>query len=402
MEKIHVNDLKIGDYIIKMDASWLDTPFFKHSFEVKDTQTIEKIQKSGVEYVFIKPRPQKTKILDQSSDKLIKNIMETKKETLPKEYIEIQNLAPSFHLYEKSVAIVKNVMEEVRAGNMFNSTAVKILADKIADLTIKNRSLMVNIAKLQSYDDYTFQHSMNVAVFASSLGKLLGLPASDVKILANSGLLHDIGKMLVPKEILNKPAKLTDDEFVIMKNHVTEGYNYLKKNGFSENELKIVVEHHERFDGSGYPNGLKDEEISIFGKIGAVVDIYDAITSDRVYHKGMYPPSAIKMMFSWTDKHINKKIFEFFVANVGIYPVGTIVLLSTNELAVVADVSKKPLEPVVVIFRAASGSEITPIIYDLSTNTVLKKKMVGPVNPENINIPKEVYKIIEGINSQGS
>lgn len=398
MKRIHVNALQIGDYIIKMDASWLDTPFLKHNFEIKDRQTIEKIQKSNVEYVFIKPRPPETKLPDNLTEKII----ETRKETIPNEYMEIKDMAPTFELYKKSVSIVKSVMEDVRAGKIFNSPAVKILTDKIADLTMKNRSLMVNIAKLQSYDDYTFQHSMNVAIFASSLGKLLGLPASDVKILANSGLLHDIGKMLVPKDILNKPAKLTDDEFVIMKNHVTEGYNFLKKNGFSENELKIVVEHHERFDGSGYPNGLKDDEISIFGKIGAVVDIYDAITSDRVYHKGMYPPSAIKMMFSWTDKHINKKIFEFFVSNIGIYPVGTTVLLSTHELAVVANVDKKPLEPLVVIFRAASGSEITPLLYDLSINTVLKKKMVGPVNPENINIPKDVYKIIEGLNTQNS
>ncbi|MBZ4644054.1 MAG: metal dependent phosphohydrolase [Deferribacteraceae bacterium] len=395
MKKIPVKDIKIGDKVLKLDAGWLDTPFLKHNFVVKDQKTIDKLIKSGVEYVYIEKRNETEKIKE---NEIIEQVIEAKKENLPKEYLELKDLKPSFELYKKSVEIVKNVMEDVRAGKMFDSSAVKILADKIADITVANKSLLTNIAKLKTYDDYTFQHSLNVATFASSLGKLLNLPVSEIKVLVNSGILHDIGKMLVPKEILNKPAKLTDEEFAIMKNHVTAGYEYLKKSGFTEDELKIVVEHHERADGSGYPRGLKDEDISIAGKIGAVVDIYDAITSDRVYHKGMYPSKAIKLMFSWTDKHINKKVFEFFVSNVGIYPAGTIVLLSTNELAIVGDVSKKPLEPVVVIFKSHTGQDIAPITYDLSKPTVLKKKIVGPVNPENIKIPDEVYTIIEKMN----
>ncbi|MCB4204295.1 HD-GYP domain-containing protein [Deferribacterales bacterium Es71-Z0220] len=398
MEKILVKELKIGDRVVKLDASWLDTPFLKHNFVVKDQKTIDKLIKSGIDYVYIEKR----KVDAQKSEEktFAEEILEHKKENISKEYLEIKDLKPSFELYEKSVSIVKNVMEDVRSGKMFDSSSVKILADKIADITVKNKSLLVNIAKLKTYDDYTFQHSLNVAIFASSLGKLLNLSVSEIKVLVNSGILHDIGKMLVPKDILNKPAKLTDEEFAIMKNHVLAGYDFLKKNGFSEEELKIVLEHHERADGSGYPYGLKDEQISIAGKIGAVVDIYDAITSDRVYHKGMYPPKAIKLMFSWTDKHINRKIFEFFVSNVGIYPVGTIVLLSTNELAVVGDVSKKPTEPVVVIFKSHTGHNIAPITYDLSKPTVLKKKIVGPVNPENISVPDEVYTVIEGLNEE--
>lgn len=398
MKKILVKDLKIGDRVLKLDESWLDTPFLRHNFIVKDQKTIDKLVKSGIEYVYIKDRLEEPQKPEEKS--LVEEIIEYKKENLPKEYLEIKYLEPSFELYEKSVNIVKKVMEDVRAGQLFDSSSVKILADKIADITVKNKSLLANIAKLKKYDDYTFQHSLNVAIFASSLGKLLNLPLSEIKVLVNSGILHDIGKMFVPKEILNKPAKLTDGEFSIMKSHVTAGYDFLKKHGFSEEELKIVIEHHERADGSGYPYGLKDEQISIAGKIGAVVDIYDAITSDRVYHKGMYPPNAIKLMFSWTDKHINKKVFEFFVSNIGIYPVGTVVLLSTNELAVVGNVSKKPTEPVVVIFKNYNGYDISPIIYDLSKPSTLKKRIVGPVNPENIKIPNEVYIAIEGLNQE--
>jgi len=398
MQKISVKELKIGDIVLKLDASWLDTPFLKHNFIVKDQKTIEKLIKNGIEYVYIEEKREKPQQPEEKA--LVEEILQHKKENIPKEYLEIKDLKPSFELYKKSVSIVKNVMEDVRSGKMFDSSSVRILVDKIADITVKNKSLLVNIAKLKTYDDYTFQHSLNVAIYASSLGKLLNFPLSEIKVLVKSGILHDIGKMLVPKDILNKPAKLTDEEFTIMKNHVTAGYDFLKKNGFSEEELKIVVEHHERADGSGYPYGLRDEEISIAGKIGAVVDIYDAITSDRVYHKGIYPPKAIKLMFSWTDKHINKKVFEFFVSNVGIYPVGTIVLLSTNELAVVGDVSKKPTEPIVVIFKNLNGYDVAPIIYDLSKPSALKKRIVGPVNPENIKIPDEIYLAIEKLNEE--
>lgn len=405
MKKISVFDLKVGDKVLKLDASWLDTPFLKHSFTVKDKKTIEKLIKNGIKYVFINENEKENKSdLDESKkDKIFEindELIETRKESLPKEYLEFKDLKPSIELYEKSIKMVKGIMEDVRAGRMFNNAGVKIIAEKLADITIKNSYLLTSISKLQTFDEYTFQHSINVAIFAGCLGKLLNLPVLEIKMLINSGILHDIGKMLVPKDILNKPAKLTDDEFAIMKNHVVLGYEYLKKQGFSDHELKIVLEHHERADGSGYPKGLKDSEISIAGKIGAVVDIYDAITSDRVYHKGMYPPKAIKLMFSWADRHINKSVFEFFVSQVGIYPVGSVVLLSTNELAVVADVSKKPLEPVVVIFKSHTGVDIPPVVYDLSKPTVLKKKIVGPVNPENIFISSEVYKIIEKINEE--
>jgi len=154
---------------------------------------------------------------------------------------------------------------------------------------------------------------------------------------------------------------------------VTAGYDYLVKNGMDPSTLNIVIEHHERYDGSGYPYGLKDEEISLTGKIGAVVDIYDAITSDRVYHKGMEPPSAVKMMFKWTDHHINKKVFEFFVTNIGIYPVGSLVLLNTNEVAMVAKINHEPASPVVAVFKNPKGKTFRSICLTFREKALSKK-----------------------------
>ncbi|MGC9062776.1 HD-GYP domain-containing protein [Calditerrivibrio sp.] len=399
MQKIHVNELKIGDRVLKLDASWLETPFLSHKFKIKDISDINKLKKHGIEYVFIGPRNDEVSIkevIEENKD-LLENVQY---EELPKHYIDFQSLTKASEIYEESVKIIRSVMEDIRSGKLFDDTGVRIIADKITELTVKKGDLLSSVAKLKSYDDYTFQHCVNVSVFATSLGKLMNIPIKELNMLSASALLHDVGKMLVPKEILNKPGKLTDEEFKIMKNHVPAGYDYLIKNGLDPSELKIVIEHHERYDGSGYPYGLKDPDISLFGKIGAVVDIYDAITSDRVYHKGMEPPSALKMMFKWTDSHINKKIFEFFIIHIGIYPVGTLVLLNTNELAIVAKITDNPTSPIVAVFKNPKGEDIPVYTVDLSKKSVLSKKIIGPVNPEKINIDKEIYDIIERINEQ--
>jgi len=399
MQKIHVNELKIGDRVLKLDASWLETPFLSHKFKIKDINDINKLKKHGIEYVFIEPRNDMVsvkEVIEENKD-LLENVQY---EELPKHYIDFQSLTKASEIYEQSVKIIRSVMEDIRAGKLFDDTGVRIIADKITELTVKKGDLLSSVAKLKSYDDYTFQHCVNVSVFATSLGKLTNLPSKELNMLSASALLHDVGKMLVPKEILNKPGKLTDEEFKIMKSHVPAGYDYLIKNGLDPSELKIVIEHHERYDGSGYPYGLKDPDISLFGKIGAVVDIYDAITSDRVYHKGMEPPSALKMMFKWTDTHINKKIFEFFITHIGIYPVGTLVLLNTNELAIVAKITDNPTAPIVAVFKNPKGEDIPIYTVDLSKKSVLSKKIIGPVNHEKININKEIYDIIERVNEQ--
>jgi len=399
MKKVSVDELKIGDKVLKLEANWLETPFLTHRFTIKDLKDINKLKESGVKFVYIEPRKVESEIkeLIEENKPLVENI---KYEELPKHFIDFQSLSKATEVYEQSVKIIRSVMEDARSGKLFDSTGVKLVADKITEITVKKGDLLSSVAKLKTYDDYTFQHCVNVSVFATSLGKLMNIPIKELTLLSTSALLHDIGKMFVPQNILNKPGKLTDDEFKIMKSHVTLGYDYLLKNGFSPSDLKIVIEHHERYDGSGYPYGLKDPEISIFGKIGAVVDIYDAITSDRVYHKGMEAPSALKMMFKWTDNHINKKVFEFFITHIGIYPVGTVVLLNTNELAVVAKTTKDPTAPIVVVFKNPKGEDIPLYTVDLSKKTVLAKKILGPVNPEKIDIKKEIYDIIEQINEE--
>jgi putative nucleotidyltransferase with HDIG domain len=396
MKKVPVSDLRIGDKILKFDRGWLDTGFIKHKFVIKDQSVLDKIHKNGIEYAFIEEKPEEKKLDDILAGEMpAEECLEKPEE----KFIDLADFNNASDLYKESIKIVKDVLIDIRAGKMFNTGAVKNVAENITELTLKNKNILSSVTKLKQYDDYTFQHSMNVSIYAASLASLLGMSEGEITRIANAGILHDVGKMLVPQEVLNKPGKLTDEEFEVMKSHVQMGYEFLLKQGLPKDMLRLAYEHHERYDGSGYPNGLKDGEISIEGKIGAVVDIYDAITSDRVYHKGMEPPSALKLMFKWTDSHINKKVFEFFVLNVGIYPVGSLVLLNTNELAVVGKTNlKKPTEPVVLTFMNQKGKELPINITDLSKDGVHKKKIIGPVNPESVNIPDDIYRYIDGMN----
>lgn len=398
MKKISVSELQIGDKVVKLDRSWLETGFLTHKFTVKDKTVIEKLTGDGVEYVYVE-RDERTEAVVDVFNGRPDDFIEHRKEIIRENYINLDEISSAKTLYSESVKIVHNVLGDIRSGKMFNESAVKSVASNIAEITLKNKGVMASMAKLKYHDDYTFLHSMNVSIFASSLAAHLGMSAKEVERIAQAGLLHDAGKMLVPTGVLNKPGKLTDDEFKVMKDHVILGYDYLVKQGLPKDTLNLALQHHERYDGSGYPQGLKDEQISVEGKIGAVVDIYDAITSNRCYHKGMEPPAALKLMFKWTDSHINKKVFEFFVMNVGIYPVGSLVLLDTNELAVVGKMNAaRPTDPMVLIFMDKAGRNRPTQMVDLSKNVLHKKKILGPVNPENINIPDEIYAFIEGMN----
>lgn len=403
MKKVLVKDLHIGDRVVKFDRSWLATDFLSHRFTIKDQATLDKILRNGIVYVYTDAPGQEEQVAQEILEGDVSDDAHDKiAEAATKNLIRLEDFQHASAAYEESVSIVSNVLDDVRSGRMFNAGAVKHIAESITHITMRNRSVLLSMTKLRTQDEYTFQHSMNVSVYAASLATHLGMSKTEVEQIANAGLMHDIGKMMVPAEILNKPDKLTDEEYAIMKTHVERGHDFMAKQGYADEDLHLLMEHHERFDGSGYPNGLKDDDISIAGKIGAVVDIYDAITSDRVYHKGINAPSALKMMFQWADSHINKSVLEFFIKNIGIYPVGSLVMMSTYELAIVGRINNnRPTDPVVIVFMNKNGDSLPIKVIDMSKSAITRQKILGLVNPENIDIPKDVYKYIDNMNSIG-
>jgi HD-GYP domain-containing protein (c-di-GMP phosphodiesterase class II) len=210
-----------------------------------------------------------------------------------------------------------------------------------------------------------------------------------------AGLLHDIGKMKISTEVLNKPGKLTDDEFALIKSHPVEGHKILSNGtGVSEIALDVCLHHHEKLNGSGYPDHLKEEQISIFSKMGAVCDVYDAITSNRPYKNGWEPAESIRKMAEWSGGHFDPVIFHAFVKNVGIYPIGSLVRLESNRLGVVIEQTEKSLltPKVKVFFSIKSNSRIIPEKLDLS-KPGFKDKIASYESPEvwKINDIQELW-----------
>ncbi len=285
------------------------------------------------------------------------------------EGIEITGII-SDELRYRTVKAIKDTYAKIEKGK--GETPVNIddisgLLDNIIDEVLEHKSVLVNIIDLKIFDDYTFFHSVNVAVLSLIVGVSCGLNRDALHNLGLAALLHDIGKVFVPKEILNKPSKLEKDEFELIKSHSKKGYQYLKdKSDIPAHSYIGVLQHHERFDGLGYPTAIEGKHISLFAKIIAVTDVYDALTSRRPYRKAMAPSEAIEYIMGSGGTHFDPKIALCFTQRVAPYPLGACVDLSNGAVGIVVENYKDYcLRPKVKIVRQ-NGREIEPYTIDLS------------------------------------
>lgn len=278
-------------------------------------------------------------------------------------------IARAARICGRARSAVVSLFAEARMGRAITTAQLTPLVDEIASSVLRNPGVLISLARLKTKDDYTYMHSVAVCGLMISLGRQMGLPESDMREIGLAGMVHDLGKAEVPDEILNKPGKLTEQEFNTIKNHPAAGHRMLLEGqGVGTIPLDVCLHHHEKFDGSGYPEGLADKAISLYAKMGTVCDVYDAITSTRPYKAGWSPAEALSKMVEWSEGHFDRAIFQAFIKCLGIYPVGSLVRLESGLLAVVLETSNRSLlTPSVKTFYCTRRKErLHPKIIDLS------------------------------------
>ncbi|WP_263769872.1 HD-GYP domain-containing protein [Propionivibrio soli] len=377
LKKISVKQLAVGMHLKEFCGSWMEHPFWRNAFVITDPKDIERVLASSIKEVWIDTDkgddvPEGDAVVSESEseaqvDADLETAAQAMRETAPVSMdVEIDR---AVKICAQSKKAVTSMFQEARLGKAVDTEQAQRLVEEISDSVSRNPGALISLARLKTADDYTYMHSVAVCALMVALARQLGLDAEQTRSAGIAGLLHDLGKAAMPMEVLNKPGKLTDEEFAIIKKHPEEGHRMLLV-GSDVNEvvLDVVLHHHEKTDGSGYPEGLLDDDISQFAKMGAVCDVYDAITSNRPYKAGWDPAESLRRMAEWSKGHFDQTIFQAFVKSVGIYPIGSLVKLNSGRLGIVIDQAGKSLltPRIKVFYSTRSQARIRPEIIDLS------------------------------------
>ena len=378
LKKIPVEQLRLGMHLQAFCGAWLEHPFWRTKFVLTDPRDLALVRESAIREVWIDIAKGKDVDTPESvhSPDAAPPVDEFPQTEIEQEPDPAATAPASFsdevkrasRIVSKGREAVVSMFQEARMGKAIEAEAAAPLVEEISNSVMRNPGALISLARLKTADDYTFMHSVAVCALMIALARQLGLDEKQTREAGMAGLLHDLGKAMIPLEVLNKPGKLTDAEFDLVKTHPEEGYKLLLEGkDVSEVVKDVCLHHHEKVDGSGYPKGLNGETMSLFAKMGAVCDVYDAITSNRPYKAGWDPAESIKRMAEWKG-HFDPMVFQAFVKSLGIYPIGSLVRLESGKLGVVIEQGEQSLlKPrVKVFFSTRAQAYITPEVIDLA------------------------------------
>ncbi len=354
-EKISISKLQIGMYVCELDRPWLETSYPLQGFFLETESDIEALL-HFCKFVYIDVRRSAESELRQINDNLQPKFSKKDQQHIYRvkyqDCVTMEHEIPPASAQFKAMSInIENLINNLTKGKKLDLKKIKESTKQMVESVIRNPDAILWLMRLKQSDDYMYKHSLRCSILAIAFGRQLGLAKRQLNNLAIGAALMDIGKLKLPKTLINRPGKLLDDEFEMIQDHVRLGLEMISASGQDSKEIiDMVATHHERMNGKGYPNGLKGQDIPLFGRIAAIVDCYDAISSTRAYAAALSPGEAIKKLYEWRKIDFHPALVEVFIQALGIYPAGSLVELSTGEVGMVmSEYRSRRLHPKIML-----------------------------------------------------
>jgi putative nucleotidyltransferase with HDIG domain len=398
LKRVPAARLRLGMYLHELDGSWMDHPFWRSRFALRDEADLQRIAASGIAWAWIDTDKgldaDGGENADQVRDEVERELVQAASEAVAAPPLRARvgagpgpsveeaagaghdgadgedgaEMRRAAHLCALAKEHVHSLFDEVRLGRAIDLDGCLPVVDEIARSVHRDRGALISVARLKLRDEYTYLHSVAVCALMVALARQLGLAEDQVRNAGLAGLLHDIGKARVPLAVLNKAGRLDDAEFQTMRSHPELGHALLRASGVDvPAALDVCLHHHERIDGTGYPHRLAGADIGLLARMGAVCDVYDAVTSCRPYKDAWDPAEAIRKMAQWKG-HFDTRVLHAFVKTVGIYPVGALVRLESGRPAVVTSTAAGALlaPSVKLAFCSRTAQRLAPRVIDLA------------------------------------
>ena len=405
-KRISVDQLRVGMYLQEFCCSWMEHPFWRSGFILTDDEDLRRIRLSNVSEVWIDSakgldiQPGKRSIsVAEAETRIDAELGQVAYEShLTDDLADNDEYARAGLICADAKKVIKAIFQEARMGRAIDTSHAEQLVEQILESVSRNGCALARLVRLKTTSDFTYMHSVAVCVLMVVLAKRLELDDQQTCSAGMAGLLHDLGKASMPLDLLHKPGKLNDDEFAVIKRHPIEGSRLLQGCGIDPIALDVCLNHHARIDGSGYPEHKKGDEISLFSRMAAVCDVYDAISSGRPYKTPWDPAESMRKMAEWTPGHFDPVVFHAFVKSIGIYPVGSLVRLSSERLGVVVGQSATSLlaPQIKVFFSLRCEARIVPEMVDLSEPDC-REKIEAREDPAKWNFP-DLFTLWSGLN----